>query len=101
MKTGKGYSVKSIKIGHINYEIKVVKKLKKDGEKLHGYIDYNKEELLICNKFKKKYTETMIHEILHGMSNFLGINLKESQVISLANCLVLLFQENPALKKLL
>jgi len=93
--------VKSIKIGHINYEIKVVKELKKDGEKLHGYIDYNKEELLICDKFKKKFSETMMHETVHGISNFLGINLKESQVISLANCLVLLFQENPDLKKLL
>ncbi|MFC4305779.1 hypothetical protein ACFO1S_20320 [Cohnella boryungensis] len=41
--------------------------------------------------------ETLIHEIIHGIDEFMGIKLEESQVRKLGAGLAMVFQDNPDL----
>jgi hypothetical protein len=86
-----------IRIGHIVYRVKRVKKLIREGGACHGYIDYNTHNLFIQTKFPLKEKETLLHEVIHGLSEFSKINLSEEQVGALANCLIMVMQDNPHL----
>jgi hypothetical protein len=86
-----------IKIGHIVYRVKRVKNLVKEGHACHGYIDYNTHTIFIQTKFPKKQQEALLHEIIHGLSEFSNIGLSEKQVGTLANCLIMVMQDNPHL----
>ena len=86
-----------IKIGHIVYRVKRVKELKVDGNDCHGYIDYNKQTIFLKTEFPLKQQETLLHEMIHGLSEFSNIGLSERQVGALANCLIMVMQDNPHL----
>jgi len=86
-----------IKIGHIVYCVKRVKELKVEGNDCHGYIDYNKQTIFIKTEFPLKVQETLLHEVIHGLSEFSQIGLSERQVASLVNCLIMVMQDNPHL----
>ena len=83
-----------IKIGHVNYKVKFLPKIKMEGHLLNGYIDYNKEEILICSKYPKKKIETLLHEVIHGVGEFSCLNLTERQVTGLATGLMAVFRDN-------
>ena len=46
-----------------------------------------------CSAYQKK--ATLIHEIVHGLDEMYGIDLKEKQVEKLGNAFYMLLKENP------
>ena len=84
------------KIGYINYKISYVDELKDDdNEDLCGKFIPAKDEILIHNKINLVAQKaTLVHETIHGIEDFTGIELTEEQVIALGNMLFLWMNDN-------
>lgn len=61
-------------------------------------IDYTKDTIEISTLYAEstQFT-TFLHEILHGIDEFLGIKLEEEQIDKLARGLAMLILDNPDL----
>lgn len=83
-----------LKVGHITYHIRVVKDLIKDSVKCLGYIDYEKNEILLDANVGNRYWDTIFHEMTHGIYEFTGKTLSEEQVERVANMWLMVLLEN-------
>ena len=87
-------SVGSVKIGHITYKIRTATDVKKDGMDCMGYIDYEKNEILLNKNVGNRYWDTLFHEITHGIYEFTGKSISERETERIANMWLMLFIEN-------
>lgn len=87
---------KITKIGYTNYKIKYVRELKdKENEDLYGKIDLENKEIHICDQFDSQIQKaTIVHESIHGIESFIGLDLTENEVIGFSNMLFLWMLEN-------
>ena len=92
-----------IKIGWKEYAI-----IKKDydsdlvsgGDECYGQIFPSTRKLYINNCYDDEQKKaTLIHEVLHGMDDIWGIDLKEEQVETLANAIYTVIKDNPKIFK--
>ena len=86
--------METFKIGHYDYDIKVVDDLKFGDDSVNGLCYPDSKEILISSKLNERYYKgVLIHEILHGLFNESGVSdrleegLEEELVILLGNSL--------------
>ncbi|MFL0165608.1 hypothetical protein [Candidatus Clostridium helianthi] len=89
-----------VKIGNINYEIvKTQNELIFEDEPVDGTISFeeSKIELNTSNKSKQYIEETFIHEMVHGIFNYMGINQSEKLVDKVTKGFHQLVIDNPGI----
>ena len=86
-----------VKIGHHQYEIEETESVNKF-EPRKGEIDfYNRKIRIDKDMTDADKRETLIHEILHGLEDFMGFQLEESEIRKLGCGLAMVFVDNPQL----
>jgi len=90
-----------IKIGWKDYTIEktdVSEKLLLNGAICYGEIEYDDQIIRLNNSFSDEQKElTLIHEMLHGISNMYTLDMSEDVVTKLANALYITIKDNPNL----
>lgn len=89
-----------VKIGNINYEIvKTQNELIFEDEPVDGTISFeeSKIELNTSNKSEQYIEETFIHEMVHGIFNYMGINQSEKLVDKVTKGFHQLVIDNPGI----
>ena len=85
-----------IKILYKEYTVEHEPNLHDQGGDLYGQIDYMIEKIYLNpNSSEEQQKATLIHEIVHGLSDMYGIGLKEKQVEKLGNAFYMLIRDNP------
>jgi len=84
---------KSVKVGHVVYELHYNDKLKDGDEDLHGICQEN--SYIAVNPRYSTVRSTLVHEILHAIDYYLGENLSERVVTSVSNMLFAVLKDNP------
>jgi len=88
---------RTVKIGYLTYEITEVESVNKF-ESRKGEIDYFSRQIRIDKDMTlQDKKETLIHEIIHGVEEFMGINLEEDHVRKLGVGLAMVIRDNPEL----
>lgn len=91
--------MEKIKIGCFEYSIKEVNSVNKY-EPRKGEIDFFERTIKIdgdMNDLDKN--ETLIHEIVHGIDEFMAVGLEEEQIKKLGHGLAMVLLDNPELLK--
>lgn len=84
-----------IKIGGINYKVKIVDVCDEDDFNIDGKIIFDKQEIRIKKGLEKQYGESiLLHEIIHGIFEFCGWEQDEENVIRLSNVLYQVLKDN-------
>lgn len=87
--------MKKIKIGYRDYKIKEKNNLIVDGEECYGMIETDKEIITLNKRLDKKLkTETLIHEVVHGISEMYEADLTEDQVNRISKGLYIVLRDN-------
>jgi Zn-dependent peptidase ImmA (M78 family) len=85
----------SVKIGWKRYNIRFAEERLNSGNELFGQIDYQTCTITLRGRNTQEQDEcTLIHEILHGVSEMYGLNMEEEQVERLANALYTFLVDN-------
>lgn len=89
--------LKQVKIGYLKYQVVEVESVNKF-EPRKGEIDLYQRQIRIDKDMTDQdKRETLLHEIIHGLDEFIGIDLEESQVRKLGAGLATVFEDNPEL----
>lgn len=89
---------KSIVVGPREYEVNYIEDLRDGSQKLNGHILYDKAEIRIDRDLADQAKRiTIMHEVVHGMADAVGVDLKEKEVELLANSLVATLSGSPQL----
>lgn len=89
---------KSIVVGPREYEVNYIEDLRDGSQKLNGHILYDKAEIRIDRDLADQAKRiTIMHEVVHGMADAVGVDLKEKEVELLANILVATLSVSPQL----
>lgn len=89
--------ITGVKVGHYTYRVVHIVGLS-DGRELAGQVDYTTQEIRLRPGLTPAHQrETLLHEVLHAIDDFMGIDLTEKQVGRLANGLAMVLADNPAL----
>lgn len=86
--------METLKIGHYDYDVKVVDGLQFGDDYVNGLCRPDSKEILLSSKLNEQYHKgVLIHEVLHGLFNESGVSdrleegLEEDLVILLGNAL--------------
>lgn len=86
-----------VKIGYSTYQIVEVECVNKF-EPRKGEINFFERQIRIDrNLAPQDKKETLLHEIIHGIEEFMGMELEEDQVRTLGAGLAMIFRDNPNL----
>ena len=90
-----------VKIGWKEFKVTVTEPsivLKSDNGDYYGDIYWDKSEIrLSSNNDDDQQQATLIHEILHGISDMFNLDLSEDTVLRLGNALYTVIKDNPEL----
>ena len=87
---------KEIKIGGKVYKVEQTNKLDLGSQNYSGEIDYVNLIIRICPNARCKMEADFLHEMIHGIYEFLGYsNHDEKKIDELANALYMVIQDNP------
>lgn len=71
--------MKTIKIGHYDYEVKVVDGLQFGDDYVNGLCHPDSKEILLSSKLNSQYHKgVLIHEVFHGLIAESGLEMKLS-----------------------
>lgn len=85
-----------VRILYKEYDIEHQKNLHDGGCELYGQIHYLPEKIYLNPDASMAMQKaTLLHELLHGLDEMYGIDLKEKQVEKLGNALYMLIKDNP------
>ncbi|MBK5244300.1 MAG: hypothetical protein JJE18_04615 [Eubacteriaceae bacterium] len=94
---------KKIKIGWKEYKIefkKTKRKLIEVANLRYGEIDYDKRIITLNDESDKENQKaTLIHEMIHGISDMYKLNFEENTVEMLGDAVYTLIKDNPELFK--
>ena len=84
-----------IKIGWKTYDVEYASAKLNSGEELYGQINYDAGVITIreCST-PDQMKATLIHEVLHGISEMYGMGLEEKLVTDLSNALYTVYKDN-------
>jgi len=89
---------KKIKIGGKVYKIEITKNLDLGNSNYSGEINYREQIIRVCPYAEDKMKVDFIHEVLHGIFEFLGYTEHdEKRIDELANALYMIIVDNPQL----
>ena len=79
-----------------DYKVKKTSNLRSDsGETLYGQTQFIEQLILINdNASEDQQKATLIHELVHGLDELFGIELKEEQVEKVGNAFYMLIRDN-------
>lgn len=87
--------VSKIKIGYQIYDVVEVECVNKF-EPRKGEIDLYKRQIRIDREMTEHdKLETLIHEVIHGIDEFMGVSLEEAQVRKLGAGFAMVIMDNP------
>ena len=86
---------KKLKIGGKIYDVEITNKLDLGNVYYSGEIDYINLKIRICPAPKRRMEADFIHEMVHGIFNFLGYKQDEEQVEQIAEVIYSIFVDNP------
>ena len=90
--------MKSVKIGWKEYEIveaEINTAMIEDPKECYGEIDYNKCKIYLNANYDEKIKqETLLHEILHGITDMYDLDMSENFVTRLSNALFTAIKDN-------
>lgn len=91
----------AVRIGPYSYAVSVEEKVLGDrNEELYGHILYGPQKIVIQSGLSEERTlAVFVHEVLHGVSEYMGVGLSEKQVGRLAVGLVTLLRDNNLLRE--
>lgn len=93
------YHPEIIKIGGIDYRIKLVNECDEDDLNIDGKIIFPKQEIRIKKGLEKQYEESiLLHEIIHGIFEFCGWVQNEENITRLSNALYQVLRDNALFK---
>lgn len=94
---------KTVKIGWKDFKITITEPsevLRSVGTDCYGDIYWEKNEIRLNKANEPNQMQcTLLHEILHGVSDMASLDLSEDTVLRLANGLYSVIKENPKLFK--
>lgn len=85
-----------IKIGGIIYHVKNEAVVSRDNHNIDGEVNYSEQIIRLKDVIQGEYREAVfIHEIVHAMFEFCGIEQDENIVSRLSNALHMVIKDNP------
>lgn len=88
--------IDKLKVGAVSYEIEVTKFIEL-GENYSGQINYHDGKIQIRPRREDLMLETMMHEMIHAIDDFLGIKREEDETERYAQALAMIAVDNPKL----
>jgi hypothetical protein len=89
--------INTVKIGNQTYDVFEVECVDKH-DTLAGQIKFFESEIRIQKELSIELKqETILHEVIHGIENFFGLDLEEDEVKQLGRGLTMVFKDNPKL----
>ena len=92
-----------IKIGWKEYTVEnteVRERLVAVSDECYGEIDYNENVIRLNDKYNEERKKaTLIHEVLHGISEMYTLDMSEDLVTKLADALYTVIKDNPEIFK--
>lgn len=89
--------IDKVKIGNQTYDVFEVECVDKH-DTLKGMIKYYDSVIRIDNGMTlEQKQETLLHEIIHGVEQFMNLDLEEDEVKQLGRGLHMVFKDNPSL----
>lgn len=93
--------INKVKIGHRTFKVVEVECVDKH-ESLAGQINYYDSVIKIDSGLDKDHKkETLLHEIIHGVEDFMNLDLEENEVQQLGRGLMMVIKDNPRLLEVL
>lgn len=92
----------TLKVAHLDYEIRWYDRTEEDREKRYGYCDPNNVEIGLSERLDNPMKcETSIHEVLHAIWGVMNLPKKHEEkiVTSLGIGLAMLARDNPEFMK--
>lgn len=91
----------SVKIGPYTYAVQTEEKIKGDrNEDLYGHIIYGPQQIKIEGGLSdERTTAIFLHEVVHGIDEYMGIGLSEKQVRRLGAGLAAFLRDNNLLRE--
>ena len=88
----------SIRIGDQVFQVKLVTECNSDGRVLAGNIDFVTGVLKLRSDMFGDYLDCVfLHEVMHGMFEFMGYEQDETMVDRLAKALHMVIKDNPSI----
>ncbi|MBY6844649.1 hypothetical protein HYI19_07520 [Clostridium botulinum] len=85
-----------VKIGGVTYSIIECNNPSEEEHQVDGMIVHHKQEIRLKNDMDKEYKENIfLHEVIHGIFEYIGFEQDESMVIRLSNALHGFVKDNP------
>lgn len=86
---------REVKIGWKKYSIVSASEALNSGGALYGQIDYDRQTITLREtNTGEQDEETLIHEVLHGISDMYGMGMTEDLVARLSNALYTFLKDN-------
>jgi hypothetical protein len=84
-----------IKVGWKRYKVELVDKVMVEDLECYGSCDFNTETILLREANKgKQMDETLLHEVLHAISDMYTLNLEEEVIKPLSSALYTVLEDN-------
>ena len=83
-----------VKIGGLTYTVEITEKLDLGSLNCSAEIAYNALMIRVTPQAKEKMEADFLHEVLHGIFNFLGLEQDERHVEEIAQALYALIRDN-------
>lgn len=94
-----------LKVGWKAYEVKFCPgpEVNKEGDgEVYGYHHGGTREILVSEAWPREQQQsTLIHELIHSVDQYAGMQLEEAQILALGNLLYEVWKDNPALREAL
>ena len=89
-----------VKVGWKTYDVILADPTLNGGDELYGQIDYDRCTITLrAAASPDQQRATLVHELLHAVSNMYGLNLDEKLVTDLANALYCVYKDNSSCTK--
>ncbi|MCY6958857.1 hypothetical protein [Clostridium brassicae] len=85
-----------VKIGGVTYSVIEYNNPSEEGPQVDGQILYHKQEIRLKNDMSEEYKKNIfLHEVIHGLFEYIGFEQDEAIVIRLSNALHGFIKDNP------
>lgn len=89
-----------VKIGGVTYDVIITSEVDKSNRNVDGQIIYDKQEIMLKEGMAKEYSEEVfLHEILHGIFDFINLDNDEKIIRPLSTALYMVIKDNPEIFK--
>ena len=89
-----------VKVGWKTYDVILADPTLNGGDELYGQIDYDRCTITLrAAASPDQQRATLVHELLHAVSNMYGLDLNEKLVTDLANALYCVYKDNSSCTK--